>query len=359
MYRALMKALCFIVLDLWLSNPATAAVQFEPLEADDGTRLIVVSGEFDFNQSFDEFKRLALVNPPNFVVFNSPGGNVISAMAFGRLLRSLGLETFQSKLVECSSACALAFLGGVRRLAMPGSIGVHRFSFAANYGLGRDEAVADAQELTADILQYLDEMGVESSLLQFALRYDSDDMRYLSASEMADLRVTHSGDDQNNEPHQTARLQEPPPLPRKILPLPRKPTPSRGNPTQSMEARASDFVKRVIDAHMKSDGLALHWINSMYAESIRYFGRTLSLSEVLNDKKNYFRRWPEREYRVRENTISVKCGSVHCTVDGIYDWSAHSVPRNRKASGSATFSFIVNLVGSPRITYENGKVISR
>src|SRR5690606_14735508 len=41
----------------------------------------------------------------------------------------------------------------------------------------------------ADIVSYMVEMGVDSSLLQLALQYDSDDIRYLSKSEMEEYRV--------------------------------------------------------------------------------------------------------------------------------------------------------------------------
>lgn len=110
----------------------------------------------------------------------------------------------QVRQLECASACSLAFLGGVSRIAAPGSIGVRRTSFAPDSTVGRDEAGAGVQALTAEIISYLSEMGASSELLNFALRYDRTDIRYLSASEMSDLRVTTSQATAGNLPTQNA-----------------------------------------------------------------------------------------------------------------------------------------------------------
>lgn len=46
------------------------------------------------------------------------------------------------------------------------------------------------QAMTADIIGYLNEMGVDPGLMQLALSYDANDMRYLASSEMEKYRVT-------------------------------------------------------------------------------------------------------------------------------------------------------------------------
>src|SRR5262245_11235746 len=83
-------------------------------------------------------------------------------------------------------------MGGVRRVAEAGSIGVHRSSFSPDSGMSTDEAVANVQAVTADILAFMTEMGVDPKLLALALSYDESDVRYLSASEMAELGVTNA-----------------------------------------------------------------------------------------------------------------------------------------------------------------------
>ena len=124
------------------------------------------------------------------VSFNSPGGNVYKAMDVGRLIRKLNLSTAQPRFQECASACSLAFLGGVQRYADPGAIGVHKSSFNPDIPMTAEEAVSAVQQGTADVMAYISEMGADPGLLALAFSYDSNDIRYLSGSEMARFGMT-------------------------------------------------------------------------------------------------------------------------------------------------------------------------
>ncbi|MEF2549227.1 PAN domain-containing protein [Aurantimonas sp. E1-2-R+4] len=178
----------FVAAVLWSSH-SSAEIDLISDQTADGTRFIIVEGEFEADYRTDKLVEAVRNHNPKVMGFNSPGGNLYSAMAVGRTIRSLGLDTIQPRSSECASACALAFLGGVQRFAEPGSIGVHQSSFSGT-DWSPDEAVSAVQYATADVINYLIEMGVDPGLLKLSLQYGSNDMRYLSSSEMADLRVT-------------------------------------------------------------------------------------------------------------------------------------------------------------------------
>lgn len=170
---------------------STNAAELERVEAQDGNSFIAISGSFLPTESLDqELSREVARRSVAFVTFNSPGGSPYAAMRLGRTIRQLGLNTTQIKAAECSSACTLAFLGGLNRFAEAGSLGVHKASFVNPDAFGSQDAVSLIQAMTGDIIGYLIEMGVDPSLMQLALAYDADDMRYLSASEMAKFGVT-------------------------------------------------------------------------------------------------------------------------------------------------------------------------
>ena len=192
---------------------ARADLSYTPEEAD-GIRVIIVAGKFDFDDNLSHFVEAVRAHDPVAVTFNSPGGNVSKAMELGRAIRGHRLNTIQVRGGECASACALAFMGGVIRLADPGAIGVHKASFSGDAVLSADDAVSAIQQLTAEVMSYMAEMGVDPSLLQLSLKYDSDDMRYLSKSEMQQYRVT-SG------PNTEFVSRGSPELPTVIEPLPR------------------------------------------------------------------------------------------------------------------------------------------
>ncbi|TYR36115.1 hypothetical protein FY036_01320 [Mesorhizobium microcysteis] len=135
----------------------------------------------------------------------------MKAMELGRLIRALGLNAIQIRGLECASACALAFLGGVERSAEPGSIGVHKASFTPGAFISTDDAVSAVQELTSQTIRYMIEMGADPALLELSLQYEPDDIRYLSRSEMERHRVVTTVRDDSTPVAQAPTA--PPPAP--------------------------------------------------------------------------------------------------------------------------------------------------
>ncbi|MGZ9721821.1 SH3 domain-containing protein [Rhizobium miluonense] len=182
---------CAFVLGVtFFASDAAARLSYSNLVTDDGRRYVIVNGSFEADDDLSKFRKAVNSYRANSVTFDSPGGNVQKAIELGRLIRSLGLSTVAVRVQECASACSLAFLGGVVRLADAGSIGVHKTSFSDTKGMRVEEAVAAVQTITADVISYMTDMGADPGLLKLSLQYDSDDMRYLSASEMKLYRVT-------------------------------------------------------------------------------------------------------------------------------------------------------------------------
>jgi hypothetical protein len=319
-------------------SQARAKLTYTPLRTDEGLHVLIVSGEFTPDDRIEQFAAAVAANNSTVVTFDSSGGTVTVAMAYGRTIRLLGLNTMQVRKLECASACSLAFLGGVSRIAAPGSIGVHRTSFAPDSTVGRDEAVASVQALTAEIIAYLSEMDVSVELLNFALRYDRSDIRYLSASEMADLKVTTSQSTAANVP---------------------KPEQGSTEATggQSTEATALEVIKNLIERDGTDSAAAIQTVASFYADTVSYYGKQRSLVEVLEDKRKYFARWPERAYRIRDDSIMVTCANNACMVSGVYDWMVRSIPRNKQAQGVARFSYTISLGVRPKIVSESGNVV--
>lgn len=185
----LMATLAVFVLGI---ERASAALSYVPL-TESGLRYLVIGGEIETTDDLSKFVAAVQINNTQVVTFSSPGGNVAKAMELGRLIRSLRLATWQVRGLDCASACSLAFMGGTIRFAQPGSIGVHKSSFSDGSTLNAADAVSAIQEMTAAVMSYMNDMGVNPALLQLALTYNSDDMRYLSSSEMEEYRLTTMG----------------------------------------------------------------------------------------------------------------------------------------------------------------------
>lgn len=178
---------------------AEASITYQRGVTEDRTPYLVVHGEFEYLDRIDAFLTEVTEHKPAFVTFNSPGGSLVTGMKLGRAIRASGLNTIQVKDKECSSACAVAFLGGVNRMATAGSIGVHKNSFANSAKMNVDDAVSATQAATADLIGYFKEMGVDVGLLQLSMQYESWDIRYLSLSEMVEYGVINLQQDNPNK----------------------------------------------------------------------------------------------------------------------------------------------------------------
>ena len=359
MVGSVARLVCWALLVGFWSD-ARADIRYLPDVSADGLRFVVVEGEFAASDDLSLFTNAVRANQATIVSFNSPGGNVYKAIELGRLIRKLGLSTVQVRGLECASACALAFLGGVSRGAQPGSIGVHKSSFSDDSLSARD-AVSAIQELTADVITYIVEMGCDPSLLRLALKYESDDIRYLSGSEMEQFRVTWLADDQPSRAQQAEDM-----APDTGIPMPTaKPELSETSPTVPVpkpwppRSEIVEFVRSVLDSHSRDSPAAIRDVIWAYASEVEYFGKPTRLSSVVADKRAYFDRWPERYYAMRLPTVSVEGGKEACEVAGYMDWAVQSRPRNRKASGAATFRYLVaNTPSGLRIVLEDSKIVS-
>lgn len=157
---------------------------------------------------FLEFLKQNNVNEPATLFFNSPGGSLVEGLTLGRVIRTLGFSTgigefgkeYSSKDTQkeiraiCASACVYAFAGGVLREyhARDTLLGVHQFYSAGKENIGD---IGETQRLSAIIMSYLTEMGVNSRAFVIASQASKDSMIWISPSEAAALNLANDGTD--------------------------------------------------------------------------------------------------------------------------------------------------------------------
>lgn len=152
--------------------------------------------------------------PPSPVIaFNSPGGDLVGALELGRYIRKQNFDTYLAPKYErvprgpdgndllgqtevfvkdasCASACAFAFVGGVNRWVAPeGRLGVHQFA-----GATEDAGEASSQVIVVVLAAYLQDMGVDRSLLDIASLVPPQTVHWLSRDDLHKLRVDNMKD---------------------------------------------------------------------------------------------------------------------------------------------------------------------
>ena len=169
--------------------------------------------------AFEEFLRQReLIDIPLNVYLNSNGGSLHAGLELGKVFRRLRLATHVGTTIpssgtdwadkeaakefreigpgKCISACAYAFLGGTRREAEDGQVGVHRFFDprsvqTPNEPIFSADDLGEQQKLSASILEYVTAMGVAPEFVVTADRTPSDTYYYLTKEEMRRLKVVY------------------------------------------------------------------------------------------------------------------------------------------------------------------------
>jgi hypothetical protein len=143
-----------------------------------------------------------------------------------------------------------------------------------------------------------------------------------------------------------------------------KAEPTSASDGQSYGASSSDMVRKETYALIRATNLpnetSLSYLHDKYADQVSYYGKYFSRDEVITDKRNFFLRWPNRNYTIDPGSLVVGCQSASsCRADGTFTWS--DIGNGLSSLGSATFSFGWSLEegGTWRINLETSQVLKR
>lgn len=127
------------------------------------------------------------------VVLNSPGGDVQEALQIGRILRDTGLPVTVPENAICLSACPYILAGGLERVvSRRATVGVHQHYFGENTYLPAFLMVSDIQSGQAEVMTYLNEMGIDPLLMAKALVTPPDDIYVLIPDELESFKLATS-----------------------------------------------------------------------------------------------------------------------------------------------------------------------
>lgn len=122
------------------------------------------------------------------------------------------------------------------------------------------------------------------------------------------------------------------------------------------QALATDYLSAV-----SSPGEAMVGATPrFYSTRVRFYGRSTTLAALLDEKRGFVRRWPERRYAARAfSTQCTRDGST-CIVRAIVDFRAANPQRGAVSRGASELVLEVSFAGQrPVIVAESGRVIHR
>jgi hypothetical protein len=140
-----------------------------------------------------------------------------------------------------------------------------------------------------------------------------------------------------------------------VIAKPSRPT------TVADEERAKNFVNSYF-AVWSSAGTNVEGLEEFYGPEVNFYGGLTLRSKIMEAKRAFAVRWPDREYAVRADSLRVQCQNTVCSVDGEVTWNVASQQRGARSSGRASFALRMTLDGTNqggRIFFESGSTISR
>lgn len=99
-------------------------------------------------------------------------------------------------------------------------------------------------------------------------------------------------------------------------------------------------------------------LRALYGNSVDYFGkRGMAVKDVLKDKVQYFKRWPERDFRLDRSTMSVTTDGQELSIQFEYSYDVSGQKGRRSGRGVSMMRLREAANGSFVILSENGRTL--
>jgi hypothetical protein len=131
---------------------------------------------------------------------------------------------------------------------------------------------------------------------------------------------------------------------------------------ETPEEAARRLVASYFQAWSSSNATALEAMPAFYGPRVIFHGRSMSLRALMNEKRRFVRRWPDRTYRLRPDPVIVACepSGRSCTVQSLFSFETSSPARSKRSEGTGMVEFVVDLSGDrPIIASEASMVQDR
>jgi peptidoglycan hydrolase-like protein with peptidoglycan-binding domain len=161
---------------------SAATIEVTPIGSGD-LSLVTVQGEFEYGD-IELFRTKTSMLSKAVVLLGSDGGNLAAGIEIGKMIRLKGYLSFVPDGVRCASACALAWLGGSKRLmGRTALIGFHA-AYAPKDGVNVETSVGNAL-----VGAYLNTIGLPDRAVAYITVAAPNEITWLNLSDAAQIGV--------------------------------------------------------------------------------------------------------------------------------------------------------------------------
>ncbi len=125
-----------------------------------------------------------------YFIIHSLGGWVHEAVELARHFRGRELKVIVPDRAHCLSACTLALTGGTERVVYPTAwVGLHQVTLASRKSRPVRSTYRKAQHDTAQMMVFLETMGIDPMVWRWALQTPPDEMYMIAPSDLLKSRL--------------------------------------------------------------------------------------------------------------------------------------------------------------------------
>ena len=334
------------MLGLLLAARSAEAASIEVKKVDAATSLVMIEGDLELTD-IEQFRNKVTALSKATVAFRSDGGSLLAGIRIGMLIRVKNFNTVVPDTAQCASACAVAWLGGARRYMGMGS----KIGFHAAY-VQKAGAAIESGPGNAVLGAYLDQIGLPEDAIVYITQAAPSSMKWMSLDEAAqhgiEMALLPPPDAPASSPPQqgvaAATATTPGPEPS-----------AQGTPA----GRAMALVTSLAALWSASNPATLHGLDQVYGDRVFYHGKLVSRQAVLQDKRHFADRWPQRSYKIRPHSMTGSCNATTntCRVQGIMERELSNASANTKSEDVAAFDISMIRSGEAfKITAETSSV---
>lgn len=185
-----MKRATAIVLAFCSVASPSRAMTFDVSKLDSGEPLVIAKGDIEAGDG-ERFRALVKEFRGGVLALSSDGGSVIDGIEMGRAAWRAGMSTMVAPRSSCLSACFLTFIGGrpARTVPQTSKLGSHQF-YSPDDKRTASTVMAESQNVSAEILTYALQTGIDPQAITYIMQTPSDDMLVFEPEMLKDLRLT-------------------------------------------------------------------------------------------------------------------------------------------------------------------------
>ena len=133
-------------------------------------------------------------------------------------------------------------------------------------------------------------------------------------------------------------------------------------PEITLGLRAEQLALDYLSFWSAPNAVTLARMPAFYGPEVVFHGQRMSIKALMEDKRRFARRWPDRQYQPRRETMRIACdvAAEMCNLRTIVNFVAASPERRRRSQGAITLALDISFAdGLPIIVNESSRVIAR